>query len=129
VLSLDPPLGALRGFLVQVLRIEEGQLQKQTSAQAFSQMPSNIFIRDHSLFTLQPLFSWTRGGSGCSSSKMTLNNYRGHTFLELKFVIPTAPLAGKSLWSLKMLQPSTSNFCVYSIYVFVSISLSLPTGK
>lgn len=88
----------MRSFLVQVLRSEEGQLQKQISAQAFSQMPSNIFIRDHSLFTLQPLFSWTGGGSGCNSSKITLNNYRGHTFLELKFVLPTEhPLAGKTL--------------------------------
>lgn len=67
-------------------------------ADSISQMPANIFISDHSLFTLQQLFSWTGGGSGCNSSKIILSSYRGLTFLELELVLPTEhPLAGKSV--------------------------------
>lgn len=99
-------------------REAEGQLQKQIPVGTFSRTPSNIFISDHSLFILQQLFSWTGGGSGWNSSKITLSNYRGLTFLELKLVLPTEhPLAGKSLRGLEILEPRAA-YCA---------STSMPT--
>lgn len=81
-------------------------MQNWIAAGAFAQMPSNIFISEHSLFIPQLLFSWTGGVTGCNSSKITLSNCRGLTFLKLKFVLPTEhPLAGKSPLSLEMLGP------------------------